>query len=148
MNHMEEVCELLGVKLNEEFKIVEADNGEEWNGVFKILRDGLKEITYSEKTTTHYISPVDGLEGLLTGDLKIKKLPWKPSDGSRYYYVTPNKMLDHTVFDSSCYWDFMAYALGNCFRTIEEITPEILEKTWQKCYRAYFQGDKQDGVKQ
>ena len=148
MNHMEEVCELLGVKLNEEFKIVEADNGEEWNGVFKILRDGLKEITYSEKTTTHYISPVDGLEGLLTGDLKIKKLPWKPVGRIRYYFVNPDKTIAHTNFDPKCYWDVMAYTLGNCFRTIEEITPEILEKTWQKCYRAYFQGDKQDGVKQ
>lgn len=138
MNHMEDVCELLGVKLNEPFKIVEADNGEEWNGVFKILRDGLKEIIYSETTSTHYISPIDGLEGLLTGDLKIKKLPWKPVDGSRYYYVNLDKTLDNTVFDSSCYWDFMAYTLGNCFRTIEEITPEILEKTWQKCYGKYF----------
>lgn len=138
MNHMEDVCELLGVKLNEPFKIVEADNGEEWNGVFKILRDGLKEIIYSETTSTHYISPIDGLEGLLTGDLKIKKLPWKPVDGSRYYYVNLDKTLDNTVFDSSCYWDFMAYTLSNCFRTIEEITPEILEKTWQKCYGKYF----------
>ena len=139
MNYMEEICELLGVKLNEEFKIVEADNGEEWNGVFKILRDGLKEITYSEKTSTHYISPVDGLEGLLTGDLKIKKLPWKPSHGLRYYYVRLDKTLDYTIFNSECYWDVLAYTLGNCFRTIEEITPEILEKTWQKCYGKYFE---------
>lgn len=139
MNRMEGVCELLGVNLNEPFKIVEADNGEEWNGVFKILRDGLKEITYSETTSTHYISPIDGLEGLLTGDLKIKKLPWKPSENSRYYYVTPNKTLDHTLFDSSRYWDLMAYTVGNCFRTEEEITPEILEKTWQKCYGKYFE---------
>ena len=139
---------MLGRKLNGEFKIVEAENGGEWNGVFKILRDGLKEITYSETTSTHYISPIDGLEGLLTGDLKIKKRPWKPSYGLRYYYVLPNKTIDDTFFDSVCYWDIMAYTLGNCFRTKEEITPQILEETWQKCYGAYFQDDKQDGAQQ
>ena len=139
MNHMEKVCELLDVKLNEPFKIVEADNGQEWNGVFKILLGGLNEITYSEKTNTHYISPVDGLEGLLTGDLKIKKLPWKPERGNRYYYVRIDKTIAHTNFDPSCYWDLMAYGLGNCFKTVEEITMEILEKTWQKCYGDYFQ---------
>lgn len=32
--------------------------------------------------------------------------------------------------------------------TKEEITPEVLEETWQKCYGAYFQDDKQDGVQQ
>lgn len=85
---------------------------------------------------------------ILTGRYTIVKKPWKPSRGLRYYYVTPIKTLDHTVFDSSSYWDVMAYTVGNCFRTKEEITPEVLEETWQKCYGAYFQDDKQDGVKQ
>ena len=153
MNYMNQIAQMLGVELDEEFYLEDVTDGGYYitydndKTVFKLSNSGMLRrdkhvVSGWMESTYHY------LLGLLTGRYTIVKKPWKPSRGLRYYYVTPIKTLDHTVFDSSSYWDVMAYTVGNCFRTKEEITPEVLEETWQKCYGAYFQGDKQDGVKQ
>ena len=152
MNYMKDIAKLLGVELEEEFYLEDVTDG------YYFSDDNFKKVTFrlsdtgmfrkDKNTETGWKDLTCYLMAILTGRYTIVKKPWKPSRGLRYYYVTPIKTLDHTVFDSSSYWDVMAYTLGNCFRTKEEITPEALEETWQKCYGAYFQDDKQDGVKQ
>ena len=152
MNYMKQIAQMLGVELDEEFYLEDITDGyyvayDEAKAVFKLSNSGM--LIKDKHAVSGWIdSTYQPLLGVLIGRYTIVKNPWKPLHGLRYYYVTPNKTLDYTIFDSSCYWDFMAYTLGNCFRTKEEITPEVLEETWQKCYGAYFQSDKQDGVKQ
>ena len=153
MNYMEQIAHMLGVELDEEFYLEDVTDGGYYitydndKTVFKLSNSGVlrkdKHIVNGWIDSTHPY-----LLRLLTGRYTIVKKPWKPVDGLRYYYVNLGKTLDNTVFDSSCYWDFMAYTLGNYLRTKEEITPEVLEETWQKCYGAYFQDDKQDGAQQ
>lgn len=152
MNYMEQVAHMLGVELDEEFYLEYVTDGgyvtyDEVKTVFRLSNSGMliedEHIANSWIDLTHHYLPE-----LLTGRYTIVKKPWKPSDGSHYYYVNPEKTLDNTVFDSMCYWDMMAYTVGNCFRTKEEITPEVLEETWERCYGAYFQDDKQDGAQQ
>ena len=150
MNYMEQVAHMLGVELDEEFYLESIEYGcyflddRSKKATFKLSLSGMMTNYHSDE----WKSADECLISLLKGAYTIVKKPWKPSRGLRYYYVTPIKTLDHTVFDSSSYWDVMAYTVGNCFRTKEEITPEVLEETWQRCYGAYFQDDKQDGVKQ
>lgn len=152
MNYMNQIAHMLGVELDEEFYLKSTTNGYYCSSgknktTFKLSDSGM-QMKFVHNNDYEWCSIDAILAEILTGSQEIVKKPWKPSQGLRYYYVTPIKTLDHTVFDSSSYWDVMAYALGNCFRTKEEITPEVLEETWQKCYGAYFQGDKRDGVKQ
>ena len=153
MNYMNQIAQMLGVELEEEFYLEDITDGGYYitydndKVVFKLSNSGIlrkdKCMVGGWIDVTHHYLPE-----LFTGRYTIVKKPWKPSYGLRYYYVQLDKTLDHTFFDSSRYWDVLAYTLGNCFRTEEEITPEVLEETWQRCYGAYFQGDKQDGVKQ
>ena len=153
MNYMEQIAHMLGVELDEEFYLEDVTDGGYYitydndKIVFKLSNLGIlrkdKHIVSDWIDVTHHYLPE-----LFTGRYTIVKKPWKPSHGLRYYYVLPDKTISHTFFDSRCYWDVLAYTLGTCFRTEEEITSEVLEETWQKCYGAYFQGDKQDGVKQ
>ena len=150
MNYMKQIAQMLGVELDEEFYLESVEYG------YYFLDDRSKKATFKLSLSGMMInyhndeweSVGECLASLLEGAYTIVKKPWKPSRGLRYYYVTPIKTLDHTVFDSSSYWDVLAYTLGNCFRTKEEITPEVLEETWQKCYGAYFQDDKQDDAHQ
>ena len=151
MNYMNQIAHMLGVELDEEFYLEDVTDGgyvtyDEVKTVFKLSNAG---ILRKDKHVNGWIDvPHNYLPELFTGRYTIVKKPWKPSHGLRYYYVGLDKILDYTIFNSDCYWDVLAYTLGNCFRTKEEITPEVLEETWQKCYGAYFQDDKQDGVKQ
>ena len=153
MNYMNQIAQMLGVELEEEFYLEDVTDG------YYFSDDNFKKVTFrlsdtgmfrqDKNTETGWKdSTYQPLLGVLIGHYTIVKKPWKPSHGLRYYYVRLDKTLDYTIFNSDCYWDVLAYTLGNCFRTKEEITPEVLEETWQKCYGAYFQDDKQDGAQQ
>ena len=153
MNYMNQIAQMLGVELEEEFYLEDITDGGYYitydndKVVFKLSNSGIlrkdKCMVGGWIDVTHHYLPE-----LFTGRYTIVKKPWKPSYGLRYYYVLPNKTVDYTIFYSTCYWDMMAYTVGNCFRTKEEITPEVLEETWQRCYGAYFQDDEQDGAQQ
>ena len=66
-----------------------------------------------------------------------------------YNYVNLyNGEIVQTIYVENCISDKTRVESGNCYRTKEEITPEVLEETWQRCYGAYFQDDKQDGAQQ
>lgn len=66
---------------------------------------------------------------IIMGDIEIKKLPWKPERGDRYYYVDED---GDACFDGFEYEvDVARYMMGNCFRTLDEAKahkPEILAK--------------------
>ena len=150
---MEQVAHMLGVELDEEFYLEDVTDGgyyityDNVKTAFKLSNSGI--LRKDKHTVSSWIDVTHNyLPELFTGRYTIVKKPWKPSHGLRYYYVRLDKTLDYTIFNSDCYWDVLAYTLGNCFRTKEEITPEVLEETWQKCYGAYFQDDKQDGAQQ
>lgn len=153
MNYMKQIAQMLGVELGEEFYLKSTLNGKYCSSgknktTFKLSESGVK-YKFIRNTNNYEWCSLDAiLAEVLTGSLEIVKKPWKPSHGLRYYYVRLDKTLDYTIFNSEFYWNVLAYTLGNCFRTKEEITPEVLEETWQKCYGVYFQDDEQDGAQQ
>lgn len=151
MNYMNQIAQMLGVELDEEFYLEDITDGcyvtyDEAKAVFKLSNSGM--LIKDKHAVSGWIdSTYQPLLGLLIGHYTIVKKPWKPKRGEMYCYVSVPKEIVHTHFYES-HNDVMRYQLGNCFRTKEEITPEVLEETWEKCYGAYFQDDKQDGVKQ
>ena len=152
MNYMNQIAQILGVELEEEFYLKSTTNGYycasgKNKTTFKLSESGVK-YKFIRNTNNYEWCSLDAiLAEVLTGSLEIVKKPRKPKKDEKYYYVSLRKEIVQTRF-YEVHNDVMRYQLGNCFRTIEEITPEILEKTWQKCYGAYFQDDKQDGAQQ
>ena len=93
-NHIAEVAQMLGVKIGETFKLTDDTHGDyhryyqftDKKG-FETSVDGLKWETAAAVV----------LRGILMGDIRIVKLPWKPKMEEKYY--VPN------IFD----WDFYKY---------------------------------------
>ena len=142
MNYMNQIAHMLGVELDEEFYLEDITDGcyvsyDEVKAVFKLSNSGVlrkdKHIVNGWIGLTHHYLP-----GLLTGRYTIVKKPWKPKRDEKYYYVSLLKRIYQTCFykDNN---DVMRYQLGNCFRTEEEITPEVLEETWRRCYGKYIE---------
>lgn len=144
MNHMNEVAKMLGVELGEEFEI----EGDIFNP-YRVTSQGLSNMAGSINNCT--------LLRLLTGSDAIVKKPWKPKNGERYYAVDCNESMNHyksagyeglsgQAGGTISYWSYHSdesehiinYKIGNCFRTKEEITPEIIEK-----YVNFFKSDEQ-----
>ena len=83
-NKMAEVAKMLGVKLNEVFRI---DGNRHY---FRLTDTGLEVSVGMDlaelKHTAWFSEDSCMLSGLLTGELKIKKLPWQPAKYDSYYY--------------------------------------------------------------
>lgn len=149
MNYMNQIAQMLGVEIGEEFYLKSNLTGKYLSSgknktTFKLSDSGV-QMKFVRNNDYEWCSIDVILAEVLTGRQEIVKKPWKPKKDEKYYYVSLLKRIYQTYFyeDQD---DVMRYQLGNCFRTKEEITPEVLEETWQKCYGAYFQDDKQDGA--
>lgn len=116
MNQMNEVARMIGVELNEEFMV----NGTK----FKLTLNGLTR--NNDETLYCYI-----LTSLLTGELELRRKPWKPIKGEIYYYVTEEGLVwsEDWVDDDI---DLMRYKLGNCYRTKEEAEVDVHK--WEAFY--------------
>lgn len=115
-NNMEEVAKLLGVELDEEFKLIFPSNSSCYATV-KLTIDGAKVISTNVYDDFNFKSYL--LEHLIKGDYEIKRKPWKPRFNERYYSVG----VDGSTEDGTWLNDFVDYTLykiGNCYRTIEE----------------------------
>lgn len=153
MNYMKQIAQMLGVELDEEFYLEDVTDGGYYitydndKTVFKLSNSGI--LRKDKHTVSSWIDVTHNyLPELFTGRYTIVKKPWRPKDGEEYYWVDAYKNIETYHFDISDTWDLISYSCGNCFRTKEEITPKVLEETWQKCYGAYFRDDEQDGVQQ
>lgn len=140
---MEQIAQMLGVELDEEFYLEDITDGGYYitydndKVVFKLSNLGM--FRKDKHTVSGWIDSTHNyLPELFTGRYTIVKKPWKPKKDEKYYCVLLCKEIVYTCFFGD-YDDIMRYQLGNCFRTKEEITPQILEETWQKCYGKYYE---------
>lgn len=114
MNYFKQVAEMLGVKLDEEFKLNSGDDC--FQAMYKITKDGL---LYNIGTRWEGSS---SLGRIISGQLTIVKLPWKPKNGELYWHYS-----EAWKEGISCDWeggfnDLLLWKAGNCFRTEEEAT--------------------------
>ena len=147
MNYMNQIAQMLGVELEEEFYLEDVTDG------YYFSDDNFKKVTFrlsdtgmfrkDKNTETGWKDLTCYLMAILTGRYTIVKKPWKPKKDEKYYYVSLFKEIVQTYFCED-HNDVMRYQLGNYFRTKEEITPEVLEETWQKCYGKYYEGQKNE----
>lgn len=119
-NKMAEVAKLLGVEFDEVF-FLKGRSGcytHYPKTRLKFTENGLKE---SVNRTSWHSAPAWMWKGLITGALKITKLPWKPSYNDIYYMptvVSRGKYLK--LFWTGSEADKSSYQQGLVYRTKEE----------------------------
>ena len=67
--------------------------------------------------------------GIMNNAITIKRKRYEPKDGDEYYYIDMTKNEYSVVFAhyNNCYFDFMNFMHGNCFKTREEATTKAEE---------------------
>jgi len=132
-NKMKEVANLLGVELEEEFKIK--------SGCSEICAtiDGEKGLMVRCDFNSQFTKPVViTLTDILLGKYEVEKLPFRPKDGDCYWtYFEDNYVIDHHQ-----YWNEATHharlKCGMVFRNKEEaererprIYKELTGKEWR-----------------
>lgn len=119
-NYMADVARMLGVELEEEFKIDSSDT------IYKFYKNGL-----CFQCGGAWLRADSNLIDLIKGDSKIVKLPWQPKKGDEYYYPGEGfnnicrALWGNTVFG------FAYKEAGLIFKTYEECEaalPELRKK--------------------
>ncbi len=111
-NHMAEVAKMLGVELGEEFEI--DYGGSDVILSAKVTDTGLHIINSNNLEFSGLF-----LNLLLSGQLEIKRKPWKPIINDIYYFVRSDGDVSSAQWINNV-WDSSIYKLGNCYRTREE----------------------------
>lgn len=95
MNLIPKICEMLGVEIGEEFKIVPLD------GIYRLSDFGLQTKLFLKSgerwESSKYMTP------LLTGQYQIKKIPFEPKEGEIYWCVRWS--YNSGLFITSRLWD-------------------------------------------
>jgi len=117
MNRMNEIANMFGVQLDEEFNVIGNDYTE--RNPLKFTEKGLID------TGGFLHSSV--LKRLLIGELQIEKLPFKPKYDDRYYWIDHEEEINQSGWFHESF-DFYCFNAGNCFRTKEEITQEDIDR--------------------
>ena len=124
---MAEIASILGVELEEEFKIQDKSGNFIEGSPFKITSAGLLDIRDQSYT-------LDMLERVFTGEHKIIKKPWIPKEGEDIFYIDvedDGEVLDDK-FNSDDLYSIWNLALGWVFKTREEAEAHKEEIMQQK----------------
>ena len=113
MNYMNQVADLLGVEINEEFKVRSTKFPQNVNSEIFVL-------TIGGMTTDDGITRNDILIDLLLGVLEIVKLPWKPKHMEHYWSVTAKGSILEDCFSARNMYCLALCKLGKVYRTKEE----------------------------
>lgn len=119
-NLMPEVAKLLGVELGEEFLIENADRKE----TVVLAADGLHVVQ-----PNNVLGPEHGklLSKVLQGLYEVKKLPWKPKHGDRYYCPCVQSRSVGSFSWANYSLDYAMLALNMVYRTREEAEAHMAE---------------------
>lgn len=132
MNYYNQIAEMLGVELEEEFSL-KAKDGEVLSNKYRISSvAGLLVRCDDEWHKSGY------LDEIIRGKLTVVKLPWKPKTDEFYYYYSPYAGITYQERWLNTSADYCMWKLGNCFRTREEAVVkgkeimESIEKEFRK----------------
>ena len=109
--------ELLGVEVGEKFNIRFVENGllSNYNPYHFEISDGNFHLLDCEGDLCNSYVRV-----IVSGRYKIEKLPWKPKDSDKYWFVNPKGHLVHAYFCEDGMVDLYNFNTGNCFKTEED----------------------------
>lgn len=134
-NKMAEVAKLLGVELNEVFFVKGCSGCYTYYSktYLKFTESGLKD---SVNRTSWHSAAAWVWKSLITGALKINKLPWKPSRDDAYYMPSVTSIDKYIkLFWTGSKNDEDSYQQGLVFRTEKEaveLAEEMLDVAKKK----------------
>ena len=109
-NYMQDVAKMLGVELEEEFKISNDAH------IYRITKYGVEYMLANKMWNRDTFT----LLKLLNGEIKIIKLPWQPRKGDKYYRPSAYfKCVDAALWEGYSS-DFALKEAGMAFKTKEE----------------------------
>ena len=116
---MKQVGEQHGLQFGETF-IVEDTT---WRG-------GSKQFTFTEEGVRSADNTIDYsmTVRLVRGTVTVKKPDYRPTQGKMYFCVSALGDITGKNYHPSNIYDRINLKIGNCFRTREEVTPEIVQK--------------------
>ena len=121
-NRMQEIAEMLGVEIGEEFDVINQDGDLIYGCPYKLTNEGCELQTRDTASST--------LMQLLNGNCSIVKKPWKPKYGEWFWIVkSTGRVISIKNLGSES--DAGLIKFGNCFRSKEEAEAnkdEMLEK--------------------
>lgn len=128
-NYMADIAKMLGVELEEEFMIEDADGYLIDTDFYSITKVGC----FYRASDNSKNNGVDNgkLLGILQGQFKIRKLPWQPKAGDEYYYPACNFTDVFSTNWKDSVVDFAYKEAGFIFKTYEECRaalPELRKK--------------------
>ena len=123
------ITEMLGVEMEEAFKIRRPDYEVCENGIYAFFA-GKGLMKKNERGEFDNNSSIE-FEDLCLGNYEVVKLPWEPKYGDKYYYLNVSD-----VCVSSGYWfghtdDYAMRSLGIVYRTKEEAEARF-EKDYER----------------
>ena len=134
-NHMAEVAQMLGVKLEEVFKVTDDDSGKYHNYYRFTEKKGIEVSEDNVKWETD-TTEVLVLKWLLIGVARIIKLPWKPQRGETYYMPSVTSIGKYIkLFWTGSRNDEGSYQQGLVLRTKKEaveLAEEMLDVARKK----------------
>lgn len=129
MNYYKQFAEMLGLELEQEFVLIDADGNRKNKYTYKFTEDG---VVYKSPTFTNWsINSLGTIGSLLNGDVKAVPKPWKPKKGEKYFIYEPVVVDDAYSFWADDNIDLCRWKCGNCFKTKEEANTkgkEIMEQ--------------------
>ena len=124
-NLIPEIINLLGVELEEAFKIRRPDYEVCENGIYAFF-DGKGLMKRNEQGEFDNNSSIE-FEDLCLGNYEIVKLPWEPKKDERYYIPSVSNQCVQKYFWHEYTLDFAMKALGMIYRTKEEAEAHLAE---------------------
>ena len=115
MNYYKQIAEMLGVELDEEFKLKPSCLEKPWNCLYRFSKDGL-ENKYSDLSWGK--CEKGAIDEIFIGKNEVIKIPWKPKCGDEFYYYGVQGAIKKIWMGTT--FDFYRWKSGNCFRTREE----------------------------
>lgn len=129
MNYYKQFAEMLGLELEQEFVLIDADGNRKNKYTYKFTEDG---VVYKSPTFINWsINSLGTIGSLLNGDVKAVPKPWKPKKGEKYFIYEPGVVDDAYSFWADDDIDLCRWKCGNCFKTKEEANTkgkEIMEQ--------------------
>ena len=134
-NHMAEVAQMLGVELEEVFKVTDDDSGK-YHNYYKFTEKKGIEVSDDNVKWEADTTEVLVLKWLLIGVARIIKLPWRPSRGDVYYMPSVTSIGKYIkLFWTDSRNDEGSYQQGLVLRTKKEaveLAEEMLDVARKK----------------
>lgn len=118
MTYYKQFAEMLGLGLDEDFKLINRSGTKIDEATYRITEDGI--YSAGSQNAALWGKEPTKLDYLLSGDVKAVPKPWKPKKGDIYWHYSEAwRGAISSKWAGECI-DLIYWKVGNCFKNEEE----------------------------